>query len=493
MEKSFAAPIGRASSVRDVLARQPAPPAAAGGLAPTTSNETATAGARALDSSAVETAGGNEQLDRIYAGLRGLSLLAGLGFASSSLAPGPERTFVLASLAVFTAYSAAAYAVAFRMLGQERGRTPFYATLAVLDLALVAALMHGTGGATSPMYRALYVWVAMIAFFFGYRGGALASLAALSVFVGFHARDRVLGDVWVFLVQAGGVLMHGPLIGKLVDRQRARAEALRVANEGLREAGVRLAEEPRLLVEEQAKLIQAEKLSSIGLLAAGVAHEINNPLSGVMGCVKALREGAVPPARREEYLETIREGLERMRATVQGLLDYARQRPPLPAEVDVADVAAACVRLIAPAVRKKDARVEVTVAPGAARVHADRSKLMQAIVNVLLNAVYAAPAGSAVVVSAVAGEGRTGIRIADRGAGIPRAVLGRVGDPFFTTKPVGEGTGLGLAITSGIVRAHRGELAIESDEGKGTTVTIWLPRTAADRSPRNNTLEVTDA
>jgi PAS domain S-box-containing protein len=275
----------------------------------------------------------------------------------------------------------------------------------------------------------------------------------------------------------------GPMVLAIVrdvSKRRAAETALRRAHDELErrvaERTRELSEANRRLVEEHAKLVRAEKLSSIGLLAAGVAHEINNPLSGVMGLVRSLRQGAEPEPKRDEYFETVREGLERMRATVQGLLDYARPRAPSRARVDTVDTVSACLRLVAPATRKKDVAIELHV-PGAERpmVHADRSQLMQAVVNVLMNAIYVAPVGSVVDVVVVVDGPRVGIRVVDGGPGIPKADLARVCDPFFSTKPEGEGTGLGLALTLGILEAHGGELAIDSEPGRGTAVTLWLP------------------
>ena len=254
-------------------------------------------------------------------------------------------------------------------------------------------------------------------------------------------------------------------LADLSERERQRAEALAEANQRI--------------VEEQSKLIQAEKLSSVGLLAAGVAHEINNPLAGVMSCVRALREGTVEGARRDEYFDAVRDGLERIRATVQGLLDFARPQGSGIAEVDCHEIVGACLLLLAPYLRKKDIEVDLRVERGAVALRGNRSQLIQASMNVLLNAIHASPDGSRIEVDAFEEEARIGLRFRDHGAGIPREILPRVTEAFFTTKDPGQGTGLGLAVTAGILQAHGGELALESEPGEGTAVTFWLPRAAS--------------
>ncbi len=405
-----------------------------------------------------------ESPDRIYTGLRGAMLAAGTAYALLGVDGGDHR-LVLAALSVFVAYSAVLHALARR---HPSRRALLYAVTGALDLGLIASIMAATGGAESPFGRALYVWVSTLAFVFGRRAGLGASLSALAVSGAFQATSGASVARWPLAAQAVGMLLHGPLIGLLTDRERARTRALRSAHE-------QLAALNRRVVGEQSHLIQTEKLSSLGLLAAGVAHEINNPLAGVTSCVKTLRAGALDDARREEYFETVLEGLERIRATVRGLLDYARQTPPSPATIDVAEMASACARLVQPAARAKDVTIDIRARPGEVTVVADRSQVMQAVVNVLMNALYAAPAGDRVTVSAPRDGERAGIRIADGGPGIPGDLLDRVCDPFFTTKAEGEGTGLGLAVTLGVVRANGGELAIASEAGRGTEVTLWLP------------------
>lgn len=226
---------------------------------------------------------------------------------------------------------------------------------------------------------------------------------------------------------------------------------------------------------------RGERMAALARTLAGVAHEINNPLAGVMACVKALRDEDVEAVRREEYFATVLDGLERIQQTVRGLLDYSRQRSPQPTLVDLEGVISAALLLISPAVRKKDITVE-TVSSDALPVHCDRSQLMQALVNVLLNALYAAPVHGHVKVALLDQGARRGIAVIDDGPGIKPELISRVCDPFFTTKPEGEGTGLGLAVTLSLMRANGGDLGIEAAPTGGAKVTLWLPRPAEELS-----------
>jgi signal transduction histidine kinase len=258
------------------------------------------------------------------------------------------------------------------------------------------------------------------------------------------------------------------------DRHRAHL-TLNEAREALE---ARVVAREHQLREEHAKLIQTEKLSSIGLLAAGIAHEINNPLSGVMGCVKAMKEGQVPEGRQSEYLETVEDGLARIRATVQGLLDYSRQHAFAPTSLELTDVIAAAFRLLESTAAKKQVELRGLDSLPPTTVWGDRGQLMQAVVNVVMNAIQATPTGSWVRVEVSLGD-RVGIHVIDRGPGFRPEDVPRAADPFFTTKPEGEGTGLGLAVTHGIVKSHGGDMSIEKIADGGAQVTLWLNRPTA--------------
>ena len=259
------------------------------------------------------------------------------------------------------------------------------------------------------------------------------------------------------------------------EQDRQHVEELERAMKQLEEAN-------RHIRDEHQKLVQTEKLSSIGFLSAGVAHEINNPLAGVMACVKALRGDRLKGEKRQAYFDTVEEGLERIQYTVRGLLDYARQKPADPKNYFAGDLVDRCWKLVAPMARKKDISIQITPRVAETRLAVDKGQAMQAIMNLLLNAVQAAPESSTIDISCDVDETLASIRIRDYGPGMPDDVMSRATDPFFSTKPEGEGTGLGLAVTLSVANAHGGTLSFESEPGEGTTAILALPRPLDERN-----------
>ncbi len=270
--------------------------------------------------------------------------------------------------------------------------------------------------------------------------------------------DREI-DVAAMTAGAADYLVKGELSSAILDR------AIRYA--------LSLAQLNQRFHEEHKRLTQIERLSSIGMLAAGIVHEVNNPLAGVKGLVTALDDETLPSHKRKEYIAAIRDGLTRMGETIRGLLDLAREQPLSMTELELSDVVRSCMRLVGMQLRDKGLQSEVQVAPGE-RVMGDRSRLMQALINLLLNASHATPSGGKITVSTVTRPGQIGLAVRDTGSGIPSEISQRVLEPFFTTKPIGQGTGLGLAIVNSIVKAHGGTLEIASEKDQGATVTLWL-------------------
>ncbi len=224
------------------------------------------------------------------------------------------------------------------------------------------------------------------------------------------------------------------------------------------------------------KAVETERLAALGSLVAGVAHEVNNPLAGVKNCLRRLERGEVTPAKREEYMALMEEGLDRIEDVVRQLLDFGRPHRAVLEPVSVAALARDAVRLLHPVLEPRRIECAVVAEPGAeGEVRADRREAGQAIVNLLLNAAYVTPDGGRIRV-AVRCRGRfLGIAVEDQGPGIPVEVRDRMLDPFFSTKPEGEGTGLGLSVTRTIVDAQGGELTFEFPPEGGTVAAVWLP------------------
>jgi two-component system, NtrC family, sensor kinase len=233
------------------------------------------------------------------------------------------------------------------------------------------------------------------------------------------------------------------------------------------------------LKSAQAQLIQSEKMSSLGKLAASVAHEINNPLAGILTYAKLLirmhEEGELTEKARESCtrnLRLVQRETERCSAIVRNLLDFARQRSPSLKEVDVSTVVEEALSLLAHRLLMQNVALEKDLPP-MPLIKADFGQLRQSFVNIALNACEAMTKGGRLAVTART-EGRTiEVRFADTGPGIAPENLSHILDPFFTTKE--KGTGLGLSVVYGIIDRHGGTLDVESNLGQGTTVTVRLP------------------
>jgi signal transduction histidine kinase len=224
---------------------------------------------------------------------------------------------------------------------------------------------------------------------------------------------------------------------------------------------------------------RAEHLAALGKMAAGVAHEINNPLAGMQNCVRTLLRGPRNDEQRVEYLGLLRDGLDRIARIVTQLLNFARESRPQLAPTPLPPVLHRCLALVEHETARRRIDVRVTGNGDVPAVLGDPHQLEQLFLNVLMNAVEAMPDGGRLDVGLRAGacDGKPAVEVlvSDTGPGIPAEHVARVFDPFFTTKEVGKGTGLGLSVSYGIVKAHRGCIAVTSAAGTGTTFTVALP------------------
>jgi len=226
-------------------------------------------------------------------------------------------------------------------------------------------------------------------------------------------------------------------------------------------------------LEEQIR--NSEKLASIGRLAAGVAHEINNPLGGILNCLYNLRKGALSPGRQEEYRLSMEEGVRRVQKIVRQLLDFSQQHVPEFALTDINQVVNQVLALTTHLFATKRILLETGFGQGLPTIMVDRHMIEQVLMNLVLNAVQAMTDGGTLTIRTSVAEGVCLIEVRDTGSGIPPAILPRIFDPFFTTNREGEGTGLGLSVSLGIVERHGGRILVDSEVGKGTTFTLCLP------------------
>jgi len=232
------------------------------------------------------------------------------------------------------------------------------------------------------------------------------------------------------------------------------------------------------LREQHQQLIQSDKLASLGRLAAGVAHEINNPLTGVLTYSSFLLKRAEDAETRED-LEIIVRETKRCRQIVKNLLDFARQARPNKSDVDLDGVIRRALEILRNRLTLEGVSVDVDVARDLPSIKADRDQLVQVLVNLIVNAADAlGKTGGTITIRSAKAAGGVVLEVADNGCGINSENLNKIFDPFFSTKGH-EGTGLGLAVVWGIVNEHGGAIEVASNTGRGTVFTIRLPDSAA--------------
>lgn len=229
------------------------------------------------------------------------------------------------------------------------------------------------------------------------------------------------------------------------------------------------------------QILSSEKLASVGKLAAGVAHEINNPLGGILNCLYNLRKGALSAGRQEEYLVSMEDGLRRVQKIVRQLLDFSQQHKPELSPAGINHIVERVLVLTSHLFAPNRIVLETDLGRDLPDLMVDRHMIEQVLMNLILNAVQAMRTGGVLRLCTSVADGMCQVEIKDTGCGIPASVLPKIFDPFFTTKGEGEGTGLGLAVSLGIAEQHGGKILVDSEVGRGTTFTLCLP-VARDRA-----------
>ncbi len=243
------------------------------------------------------------------------------------------------------------------------------------------------------------------------------------------------------------------------------------------------AEEERARLQKQ--LMHADRLATIGQLAAGVAHELNEPLSSILGFAQLLkRDPGMPEGARQDIQKIVTASLH-AREIIKKLLLFARQTPTFKGPVDINSVVLGAIDLFKHQFEKEGIELVCVLSPELPVLVADTGQLTQVLVNLVVNAVQAMPDGGRLIVQTHVQNGHVVCTVEDTGVGMDAEVLDRLFVPFFTTKEVNQGTGLGLPVVHGIVTSHEGTIEVASALGKGTTFTIRLPiDPAPDRENR---------
>jgi two-component system NtrC family sensor kinase len=223
--------------------------------------------------------------------------------------------------------------------------------------------------------------------------------------------------------------------------------------------------------------MRSDRLAMIGQLAAGVAHEINNPLASILLFSRLVAQQVPPNGRVKENLDRIEKETKRCHSIVQSLLDFSRQHEPTVESVDINSLLDSTLKLFESQYLFHNIQVVKNCNPALRPIQADPSQLQQVLMNIIINAVDAMNGKGRLTLETgfSSEEGLIEISVTDTGCGIPSENISRVFDPFFTTKGVGHGTGLGLSVSYGIIQRHNGDISVSSSPGVGSTFTITLP------------------
>lgn len=235
----------------------------------------------------------------------------------------------------------------------------------------------------------------------------------------------------------------------------------------------RQAEEERVRLQEQ--LRHADRLATIGQLAAGVAHELNEPLGNVLGFAQLIKKGAGVPEQVSSDIDKILTASLHARDVVKKLLIFARQMPTIKSSVDLSAVAEEAYSFLASRLEKENIECVLELQTDIPRIIADPAQLRQVVVNLIVNAFHAMPEGGTLTVATGGDDSHVYLVVEDNGVGMDEEVKKKIFLPFFTTKDVGQGTGLGLAVVHGIVASHGGSIDVRSEPGRGSRFDVRIP------------------
>jgi len=361
-----------------------------------------------------------------------------------------------------------------------RNQKLFRAAVVVGTILLVSALHYVTAPTHIWLHpllqRAYYIPVLLAAMWFGWRGGLLAA--------GFSSLLYVPFIVWMWktasaysasqYMEVGMFFVIGGLAGALFDaekRNRAKVE----------ETARKLSEVYAQLQASFEQLRRADRLTALGELSAGLAHEIRNPLGSIEGAVQILRRPTLSEETKQEFGTMAQEEIGRLKGLLTHFLQFARPAPPRRTPTEIGELLDSVRRLADETARMSGSNIRVEQGEGLPAIMVDPEQIKQMLLDVVLNAIQSMPGGGKVVLRAVPTDGNDiAVEVQDEGVGIEEENLQKIFDPFFTTRP--GGTGLGLAIAHQIVAQHGGHIEVKRNRDKGMTFSVALPILSAERS-----------
>ncbi|MEK6700458.1 MAG: ATP-binding protein [Nitrospirota bacterium] len=230
----------------------------------------------------------------------------------------------------------------------------------------------------------------------------------------------------------------------------------------------------RELEEANQEKFRLDRLSALGQVAAGVAHEINNPLGGIGLCFNNLIETNMDEDTRRQHIEVIKSGFDRIQSIVKRLLDFSKNSALSMSRSSINTIVRNVLKLSEYTILKKGIKLVEQLSGDLPALMVDPNKLEQVFLNLIINAVQAMEGGGVLTIRTESDESKCRVSFTDTGKGIPREVITRIFDPFFTTKDTGEGTGLGLSVSKALIEQHKGDITVKTSE-EGTTFTVQLP------------------
>ena len=343
----------------------------------------------------------------------------------------------------------------------------------------------------------------------GIAGFSLAFIVIASLLVGFFVHDLVylpLRDLesGAQRLAAGNLDQPIPVrssdeFGKLASSFNGMTDALRNSRAELRDWARTLEQKVEKRTQElrraQAETMRGEKLASVGLLASGVAHELNNPLTGILTFSHLVRQKMPDKSVDAEDMDLVIRETKRCAAIIKRLLDFAREKLPEKKFTDLNQVIDDTVRIVEQPAHLRDIEITLDLDRTLPPIWIDADQIKQVIMNMVVNAQHAVEEKGSITISTrrapdprapvTEPKPMVAISIVDTGCGIPEANLRRIFDPFFTSKDVGKGTGLGLSVSHGIVEAHGGLIEVQSKVGEGSTFRVFLPLTPPSAGPES--------